>query len=608
MIQSSIFRNFAKLLLILLVVAFVFWGFGDAFRKKEVNYAIKVGNIEYSYQHWDEIVNNNIKEATIKYGRGLSAQEVNILKQQLAKKVIDSTLLYIEAKNLGIVADDNMVKKEILKIPVFFKDSKFNKDLFDQTIKSHGLSEETFIREIKEQLIRNIFVNSFLGNKLTIPQLIQIILEDILESREIELIRIPFKAFKITTTLPKKEDLKTIYEQNKEHFKVPEKRNISYITISLEGIKGQIKEVDEKELYNIYKQKSSLFIEPEERRVRQIQFSLLDNAKKARAELTKGGEFEMVAKKHSPNFKKVSLGIITRKDFEDKVSDKLFKLSEGEVSDVIETPSGIYLFKIVEAIPPKTKKYSEVKELIRNEYLKEIQFNKFLELIKEIQAQLKDGKDMTLIAKNYNLEIKQTEVSKDIVNNKAESKLFIENAFKTPLNSLSSLLPISSNKFCILRVDKVIDEKIKGFVEVQTSLRKIWYDQKIADEANRLSFTEDYKSKNNRELIDFKDVKIMNMIVTRDNMRQDVPLVFLQQFFSLGKAQFTKPYVDKSNKEVLFAKLNKISLPSASKIQKYRDLYKSQIQQIEQEAILTEILHHLRKKYEVKISQTTMNR
>ena len=342
--------------------------------------------------------------------------------------------------------------------------------------------------------------------------------------------------------------------------------------------------------------------------MRQIQSSLLDNAKKARAELTRGTDFEIVAKKHSPNFKKVSLGIITRKDFEDKVSDKLFKLSEGEVSDVIETPSGIYLFKIVEAIPPKTKKYSEVKELIRNEYLKEIQFNKFLELIKEIQAQLKDGKDMTSIAKNYNLEIKQTEVSKDIVNNKTESKLFIENAFKTPLNSLNSLLPISSNKFCILRVDKVIDEKIKGFVEVQTSLRKIWCDQKIADEANRLSFTEDYKSKNNRELIDFKDIKIMNMIVTRDNMRQDVPFVFLQQFFSLGKAQFTKPYVDKSNKEVLFAKLNKISLPSASKIQKYRGLYKSQIQQIEQEAILTEILHHLRKKYEVKISQTIMNR
>ena len=609
MLQSSIFRNLAKLLLALLIVAFVFWGFGDAFRRKDANYAIKIGDIEYSYPQWNKIVSNNIKERKIRYGKELSAQEIIALRQYLANKIIDSALLYIEARNLGIVVDDNMVKKEILKIPVFFKNGKFNKDLFDQTIQSYGLSEEAFIREIKEELIRNIFINSLATNKLTIPELTKIILQDILESREIELIKIPFKAFKATSAIPKKEELKKIYAQNKNDFKVSEKRNINYIVISSENIKDRSKKVDEQELYNIYKQKSFLFVEPEKRTVKQIQFDSLDTAKKARTDLIKGADFAMIAKKYSPNFKKTDLGTITNKDFEGEISTKLFKLSEGEISDIIETPLGPYLFKITRIIPSKVKKYNEVKELIQNEYLKEVQFDKFLILVKEIQAKLKEGKNIETIAKSYDLKIEQAEISKDAINDKIDNKILVENAFKTALNSQSSLFLINSDKFCVLRVDKITDESVKEFTEVRSELQKIWYDQKIISDAKQLLFIagQNYKSKNNSKIIDLKNVKVTSMTIARDEMKKNIPFAFLQELFNLNKNQFTKPYIDSSNKEVLFAKLNKINLPSADKIHKYRNLYESQIQQIEQEAILIEILYHLRKKYEVKINQKMMN-
>ena len=604
MIQNKIFRNFAKLLLILLIVAFIFWGFGDAFRTKHSNYAIKVDDVEYSYHHWNEIINNNIKERKVKYGKDLSFEEINDLKQHLAKQIIDSTLLYVEAKNLGIVASDNMVKKEILKIPIFFKDGKFNKDLFDQTIKEHGLSEEAFIKEIKEQLIRNIFVDSLLGNKLTIPELINIILQNILETREVELIKIPFKAFKATAILPKREDLTAIYEQNKNSFKIPEKRHISYITISSDNNTGQDEEVDDKKLYDIYKEKSFLFTESEKRVIKQIQFHSLDIAKKARSELEKGADFEMIAKKYSPHFKKINLGTKTNKDFEEKISEQLFKLKKGEISTIIETSSGIYLFQIVDIIPAKIKKYNEVKGQIRNEYLKGVQFEKFLTLVKEIETQLKDGKDIISIAKSHNLKIKQAEISKE-----SNNKQLVENAFKIALNTQSPLFSISANEFLVLKVNKIIDEKVKDFTEVKDSIYDIWYNQAISNSANKLLFAtnQGYNSKSNAAVINFKDVKITNIMVTRENIKQDMPFVFLQQLFNLDRDKFTKPYIDYLNKEVLFARLSKIHLPSIDKIKQYSKLYESQIQQIEQEAILTEVLHHLRKKYEVKIGQQVVS-
>ena len=70
-------------------------------------------------------------------------------------------MLYVEAKNLGIAVNDNMVKKEILKIPVFFKNGKFNKSQFDQIIRGYGLSERFFIAKIQEELVRNIFISNW---------------------------------------------------------------------------------------------------------------------------------------------------------------------------------------------------------------------------------------------------------------------------------------------------------------------------------------------------------------------------------------------------------------------------------------------------------------
>lgn len=603
MIQNNIVRNFAKLLLILLIVAFVFWGLGDAFRTRNENYAIKIDDIEYSHHQWNEIVGNNIRETKVKYGKELSSEEIASLKQHLANQIVDSTLLYIEAKNLGISVNDNMVKKEILKIPVFSKDGRFNKNQFDQIIHSYGLSEEAFIAKVKEELVRNVFIGGLSSAKIAIPELTKSILQGILESKQVELIKIPFAAFNILATAPK-EALKAIYEQNKVSFKVPEKRIISYIRISSDNIKNKNEEIDEKALYQIYQQKSFLFTEPEKRVVKQIQFNSLDIAKKAHSEIMGGADFDLIAKKYSPTFKNVDLGVITAKDFEGEISVNLFKLKKEEVSNIIETPLGLYIFKVTNIIPPKTKKYDDVKEVILKEYIKEVRSNKFLTMIKDIQNELKDAKSIDAIALTYNLKLERKEIYQG-GNDDAmlDNKVFIENAFKTGLNSVSSLFSINSKEFCVLKVDEITPESLKNFEEVQDELEKIWHDQEIVAKAQKLSFDENdgYKSKDNQVLVNLQDITTQSIVIARDEMNQNLPADFLQELLSLKKDQLTKPYIDKPAKIVLLGKLRKVTPPSFEKTYKYKNLYDHQILKLEQEAIISEILQQLRKKYKVII-------
>ena len=607
MIQNKFFKNIVKLLLLLLILAFAFGGLGDIFSKKEATYAIKISDLEYSFQQFNKILQEAVKESKLKYGKEISKTEILQLKANVINDLIDSTLILLEAKSLGIVANDNTVKKEIIKIPVFFKDGKFNKDIFDKFIQSYGISEQDFIDKLKENIIRSTFINSISSHNVIIPGLIQIILQDVLHTRDIKLIKIPFSSFKLPHN-PDEAELKTIYEKNKNSFKIHEKRIIDYVLISSESLKHDIDHVSDSDLKKLYDEKSFLFVEPEKRDVSQIQLDSLDKATKAKNELLKGSDFKAVTKKYAPKFKNGNLGIITYNDFDEDISEKLFSLKIGETSEVIETPLGLYIFKVEKIIPEKKKEFNDVKDTLRNEYLKQLSFNKFLDTIKKIQNEVKQGKSIEYIVKNYNLKLETTDITKSENNVKNDSLIeteqFIKNAFDTKLNSQSHLFPISSNKFCILKVKKIFPEKDQKLEEIKLDLKEIWYDNQLKTIVNKLEISgkEPLNSTHNISLFDFDNINITNIQLSGNGVNNDIPLDFYKSIFELKVNEYTKPSIDYSKKEVLIANLKKVILPPESEVEKHKQLYEAQIQQMEQKIILDDILKKLKGKYGIHIN------
>ncbi|WPX96215.1 SurA N-terminal domain-containing protein [Candidatus Bandiella euplotis] len=623
MVHNKITRNFAKLLLTLLIVAFVFWGFGNAFRSKDENYAIKIGNIEYSFHQWNQMLSNNIKDATREHGRELNAEEIYELKKYVLNQIVDSTLLYIKARDWGIEVSDDMVRKEILKIPAFFDGGKFSKNLFDLTIKSYGLSEEGFIAKIKEELIRDIFVGSLSGNKLVLTQLTQVVLQDFLGTYEFERIRIPFDAFKIPSTASK-EDLLSIYEKNKDQFKIPEERDITYVDISMNKIKDSVEKIYEEQtreegLRKLYQQKAFLFTEPEKRVVEQIQFSSLDIAKKAREELIKGVDVKTIAKKYAPEFKNIDLGEITAQDFDGDISVQLFKLNKGGISNIIETPLGLYIFKVSDIISAKTKTYEEVEHIIKREYKRELIQNQFLSVVKDVQDAVNNGQSVEKIAKTYNLEIRQIKLRfLSEQENQTDYAQYAKYAFKAPLNA-AAVIKTGSDKFSILRVDKITESKIQDFETIQNQLQQMWTKEEVAKKANELVFVanQGYDTEQNKELVDFKkvDISIVKVAIAHmENLSYAVKneseakyIAFSEEMKKLVQDEFTKPHIYNLKREVLFWRHKKIIPASQTEIDKHKTRLEPRIQQIEQEAIITELSQHLRKKYGVKINQKVMD-
>ena len=605
MIQNKLLRNFVKFLLLVLILAFAFGGLRDVFVKKELTYALKIADIEYSFAYVNKIFQEAIKESRIKYGKDLSQNDINKLKSDILGNIVDSTLIILEARRLGIVANDNMVKKEILKIPIFFKNGKFDKDIFEQVIKQYGVSEQGFIDKLKEDVIRATFVDSISANKSVIPGLTEIILEDVLQTRELELVKIPFSAFKIPNK-PEGSELKHIYEENKSKFNIPEKRKVEYMTISSELFEDQSSEVTEEKLRKIYEEKSFLFVESEKRDVKQIQFSSLNNANKAREEIIKGVGFEEVAKKYAPNFNSYNLGIITAKDFDGDISGKLFNLKVGGISEIIETPLGLYIFKIEKIIPEKKKSFDEVKDLLKKEYLKDVKFNNFLDNIKRIQTELKQGKTLEVIAKDYNQKLSLAEIINSVDENGdiTHTKSFIENSFNTKLNQQSEIFPIDSDKFCILRIIGITPEKNQEFDELKSQLKQIWYSKELISFINQIKISEEGKldSEANTKLIDFSNIQLSKIRLSSNKFNNEIPLDFYKVIFDSKINYYTKPFIDYVHEEVLLAKPTKVDLPSKDEIEKHRLSYDSQVNQIEQEIILMDILKKLKDKFNVIVN------
>ena len=605
--QSKFFKNIIKLLLFVLIIAFAFGGLGDVFSKKEAGYAIKIADVEYSFPYFDKILQEAVKESKLKYGKDLSKAEILQLKGSIINDVVNSTLILLEAKSLGIVANNNTVKKEIAKIPIFYKDGKFNKDIFDKTIQSYGISEQDFFDQVKENIIKSTFFNSISAHNVIMPGLMQIILQDVLHTRDIELVKIPFSSFKLPNN-PDEAELKTIYEENKSNFKIPEKRIADYVLISSESLKQDITHVNDADLKKLYDEKSFLFIEPEKRDVKQIQLDSLDKANKAKNELLKGADFKTVAQKYAPEFKNVNLGVITYNDFDKEISEKLFSLKIDETSEIIETPLGLYIFKIEKIIPEKKKEFNDVKDTLRKEYLKQLSFNKFLETIKEIQGEIKQGKSIEYIAKNYNLTLKTAEIIRGVnnINNGrlTETEQFIKNVFDTKLNTQSNLFPIDSNKFCILKVKKISPEKNQKLEEIKSDLEEIWYENQLKTIVNKLKISnkEPLNSAHNKALFDFANINITDMQLSGNDVNKNIPLDFYKSIFELSVNQYTKPFIDYSQKMVLIANLKKVILPSDFEVEKHKQLYEAQIQQMEQEIILDDILKKLKNKYSIHIN------
>lgn len=114
-----------------------------------------------------------------------------------------------------------------------------------------------------------------------------------------------------------------------------------------------------------------------------------DKAVQAREQINNGQSFEKVQEAYSVSAKNEAF-LLEDGMYDDSIDDQLYHLSEGAVSDVLESTDGYYIFKIVSVESPDM---DSVREGLRAEYIREKKMEIYQAQNEQWQANMKIEKN-----------------------------------------------------------------------------------------------------------------------------------------------------------------------------------------------------------------------
>ena len=162
-------RNFskswpAKILLVVIIIPFVFWGMGGVFNKGNTNNIVKINNYTISTQDFiDHLNSSNIDRNIINENI-----DDNILEELLGN-LISKTLIDMEIKELNIFISENSLADKIKKNENFLDDSgKFSRTKYEKFLLSGNLTAPFFEINLKNnELKKELF--SYVGGGIKTP-------------------------------------------------------------------------------------------------------------------------------------------------------------------------------------------------------------------------------------------------------------------------------------------------------------------------------------------------------------------------------------------------------------------------------------------------------
>lgn len=247
-IRSGMSGFFAKILLVLLVISFVVWGFSDSLKSG--------GQLKLAYVGGEPIKAIEIEKRLQEYIKFSGFQELDqnqldFLKIQLLDAVIVNQLFYLEAKSFGLDLSDEYVVNELI-----FKDKKFEdkgkfSDLYFKTyLKNFGYTESEIIQRYKIDKLSQIF-----RDNIIVPYNTKVFdhnyLNKLAELRSVDIIVLS-NEFKFSYT-PTKEEMEKYYKDNQDIFRYSEAREVEFIAFTDDNktddfIKNKIKSFSKADL------------------------------------------------------------------------------------------------------------------------------------------------------------------------------------------------------------------------------------------------------------------------------------------------------------------------------------------------------------------------
>jgi len=382
-------------IIFLISVPFALWGVNSYLGGGEVLPAATVNGEEIGVREFDQAYSNYRQRLAQLFGGSIpeALGNENLLRAQVLDQLIEDVSLrqYIEAHHYRI--GDEALGRRVRGMQEFQRDGQFNPEVYQQQLRSIGLSPVGFEQQLRINGAVEQFQNGIRKTAFVTP-----VTRKQFSSLQNQTRKIRTLTYRLDPSSVEVDDaeIEQYFLSNTERYMTPEQVKIDYIELSLDTIKQGI-EVDESEIEARYQDNLAAYTTPEFREASHILITVneetddataLQKIKDIRARIQNGETFEALAKEFSQDPGSAAdggnLGEIGRGDMVPTFESALFALQPNELSEPVKTGFGWHLIQLHSISGGVSQPYDSVKVALEDEIKSERAEVQIYELIERV--------------------------------------------------------------------------------------------------------------------------------------------------------------------------------------------------------------------------------
>ncbi len=466
-----------------IITIFAVWG-GGLGEKKAASTIARVGKEKISANLYSQNLRQRLEtlKREFKELNRNFIQQLNI-PQQVLEQIIQQSLLLQLAQDMGIDATPEEIREKIMSYPVFQKDGKFiGFEEYKRILDWNRTPVSQFEQSLRKEIIIDKLIKALTAGVTATEEEIWQNYKKNNESAKLEYVVGETEKIELKEE-PQPEEILAYFEENKEKFQTPEKREGVMVFLKTDELKNEI-ELEDSEIEKYYKDNLSQFKEPERVKLSRIYLPYEDKEKELVAaeaknildKIQKGEDFSELAKKHSKDEKAKDSGdwgLFDWKRLSSKEQKEIEKLASGENSDLIELEDGVSLLKITEKKPSLAKPLSDVKErittILKDQKARELADKK----ISNLEKGARKEKSVDIAAQKIGLKIRQTGLLEEgqEIEDIDPSGSISQTLFKLKEKEISSLV-YTYKGIGVVQLKKIVSSHQGNFEEVKDEVKK----------------------------------------------------------------------------------------------------------------------------------------
>ncbi|MFP5462123.1 MAG: SurA N-terminal domain-containing protein [Gammaproteobacteria bacterium] len=373
------------ILLLLIFPAFAFFGVSgyDRFLGEDDSVASVAGS-GISRAEYDDAMRRQVEQLRATLGEQLDPKMFDTpeVRAEILEGLIAQRALLADAVEKRITVGDARLREAIRGIPGLVQaDGSFDIERYRSVLRAQGMNEAAFEAEMRRDLAVQAMPEAAARTALVPASVLDRLIALQEQVREVRELRFRPQDFAGKVS-PTPEQLRKHYEENAQAFETPESAKVAYLVLSARDVEAQVK-LGADDVRTYYDQNKARYGVPEQRRASHILLQAdagageeARKAARARAEdllrqARAGADFAALAREHSQDPGSAreggDLGFFGREMMVKPFADAAFALSEGALSEVVESEFGFHVIKLTGIRPGAVKPFEEVRAEIESD-------------------------------------------------------------------------------------------------------------------------------------------------------------------------------------------------------------------------------------------------